>query len=93
VGLPERELAAPGSYFDGCLHQCPHPAQLPAEQPLQEDAEAEVRMVSPLPPLLTNPQADISLLTFLLLQLGQKGLSLPKTRYSNSWLHFLQRNS
>jgi hypothetical protein len=93
VGLPERELAASGSYFDGCRHQCPHPAQLPAEQPLQEDAEADVRTVSPLPPLLTNPQADIILPTFLLLQPGQLGLSLPKTRYSNSSLHFLQRYS
>jgi hypothetical protein len=86
-------LTASGSYFNDCRHQCPHPAQLPAEQPLQEEADADVRTVSPPPPLLTNPQADISLLTFLLLQLGQTGLSLPKTRYSNSWLHFLQQNS
>jgi hypothetical protein len=59
-------------------------------QPLHPDAPAELDTVSPPPPLDTNPQADIILFTFLLLQLGQSGFSLPKTRYSNSWLHFSQ---
>jgi hypothetical protein len=60
------------------------PAQLDAAQPLQEDAPAELDTVSPPLPFETNPQGDISLDTFLLLQEGQSGFSLPKTRYSKS---------
>jgi hypothetical protein len=55
-----------------------------AAQPLQEEAPAERDDVSPPLPLETKPQADISLLTFLLLQLGQSGFSFPKTRHSKS---------
>jgi hypothetical protein len=66
------------------------PAQLVAEQPLQEDVPAELATVSPLLPLETNPQGDINLDTFLLLQAGQSGFSLPNTRYSKFWSQFLQ---
>jgi hypothetical protein len=66
------------------------PAQLEAAHPLQEDAPAELDTVSPALPLEINPHADINLDTFLLLQEGQSGFSLPNTRYSKSWSQFLQ---
>jgi hypothetical protein len=55
--------------------------------PQEEPAARET--VSPLLPLLTNPQADIRFPTFLLLQQGQQGFSFPITRHSNSSLHDL----
>jgi len=56
--------------------------QLVAAHPLQADEEAEEETVSPPFPLLTKPQADISLNTFLLLHEGQSGFSEPNTRHS-----------
>jgi hypothetical protein len=66
------------------------PAQLVAAQPLQEDVPADLLTVSPPLPLEINPQQDSNLDTFLLLQEGQSGFSLPNTRHSKSWLQFLQ---
>jgi hypothetical protein len=63
---------------------------LDAAQPLQEDAPADLDIVSPPLPLETNPHRDINLDTFLPLQEGQFGFSLPKTRYSKSWSHVSQ---
>jgi hypothetical protein len=63
---------------------------LDAAQPLQEDVPAELDAVCPPLPLEINPQGDINLDTFLLLQEGQSGFSLPNTRYSKSWSQFLQ---
>jgi hypothetical protein len=76
-----------GSFIWG---QWLQPAQLDAAQPLQEDAPADADTVSPPLPLEINPQRDINLDTFLPLQEGQLGFSLPKTRYSKSWSHFSQ---
>jgi hypothetical protein len=92
VGLPQRQFTAAGSDSDGIVHltQWLQPAQLDAAQPLQADAPAELDTVSPPLPFEINPQGDISLDTFLLLQEGQPGFSLPKTRYSKSWSQFLQ---
>jgi hypothetical protein len=92
VGLPQRQLAAAGSDSDGRPHlaQWLQPAQLDAAQPLHEEAPAELETVSPPLPLEIKPQGDIILDTFLLLQEGQSGFSLPKTRYSKSWSQFLQ---
>jgi len=56
--------------------------QLVAAHPLHADEEAEEDTVSPPVPLLTNPHADISLNTSLLLHKGQSGFSEPKTRHS-----------
>ena len=89
LGLPQGQLAAAGSDGNARLHQCPHPAQLEAAQPLQEEDAADFTVWPPLP-LLTNPQMDIKRDTFLLLQFGQSGLSLLKTKYSKSRSHFSQ---
>jgi hypothetical protein len=51
-------------------------------QPLQEE-DADELTVCPLAPLVTKPQADISLHTLVLAQSGQAGVSWPKTRLSN----------
>ena len=51
---------------------------------LLSDTDLELETVSPPLPFEINPQGDISLDTFLLLQEGQSGFSLPKTRYSKS---------
>jgi hypothetical protein len=42
-----------------------------------------VLVVCPPAPLETNPQVDMSLQTFELLQSGQLGVSLPNTSFSN----------
>jgi len=81
VGLPQCQFARPGSDFNRWFHQWLHPAQLPAEHPLQDDP-ADADTVSPPPPLLTNPQADINLVTFWLLQALHSGLSDPMIRHS-----------
>jgi hypothetical protein len=60
------------------------------EHPLQEEPDAEDDTVSPLLPLLTKPQADMSLITFLLLHESQTGFSFPKTRASKFLLQLLQ---
>jgi hypothetical protein len=60
-----------------------------AEQPPQ-DEPAEEETVSPLPPLLTKPQGDMSLVTFLLVQLEHSGVSLPMIRHSKFSPHFSQ---
>jgi hypothetical protein len=65
------------------------PAQLEAWQPPQADP-ADFATVAPPLALLTNPQADMSLRTFLLLQAVHSGRLLPKTRHSKSWPHFSQ---
>jgi len=58
--------------------------QLEAEQ-LPQDDPAEVPVVCPPAPLLTNPQADIRRLKLRLWQSGQpSGLHEPMTRYSKS---------
>jgi hypothetical protein len=65
VCLPEGQLAAAGSDAQDGFHQWPHPPQLVALHPPQEEpTEAEELTVSPPPPLQTNPQADMSRLTF-----------------------------
>jgi hypothetical protein len=51
-------------------------------QPLQEE-DADELTVCPPAPFETNPQADISLLTLVLSQSGQAGVSWPNTRRSN----------
>jgi len=71
----------------------PQPEQLAAVQPLQ-DAPADLEVVSPPFPLLTNPQADMSRAIFLLRQAGQRsGASWPMTRYSNRRSHAVHRYS
>jgi hypothetical protein len=70
-------------------HYCPQVAQLVAAHPPQDDP-AEEETVSPLPPLLTKPQTDISLRTFLLLHERQFGFSFPNTKYSKSMPHLSQ---
>jgi hypothetical protein len=67
-----------------------HPAQLPAWQLAQPEAPAAFLTVCPPPPLLTKPQADMRLRTFLLEQPVHVGFSLPKTRHSNSLPHLSQ---
>jgi hypothetical protein len=89
VSLPQCQFAGSGSNFNRRFHQGLHPAQLPAEQPLQ-DEPADEDTVSPPPPLLTNPQADINLVTFLLLQVVHSGLSDPMIRHSKFLSHFSQ---
>jgi hypothetical protein len=76
-----------GTFIGG---QWLQPEQLDAAQPLQDDAPADLDTVSPPPPLEINPHGDINLDTFLPLQEGQFGFSLPKTRYSKFWSHFSQ---
>jgi hypothetical protein len=76
-----------GTFIGG---QWLQPAQLDAAQPLQDDAPADLDTVSPPLPLEINPHGDINLDTFLPLQEGQFGFSLPKTRYSKFWSHFSQ---
>jgi hypothetical protein len=66
----------------------PQLEQLVAVQPAQEEAPAERLTVSPPPPLLTNPHADIRRFTFALPQSGQTGRSFAMTIISNRWLHF-----
>jgi hypothetical protein len=61
-----------------------------AEQPLQEEAPAELLTVWPLPDLLTNPHADSTRVTFSLLHSGQAGVSPPSTRVSKALLHLSQ---
>jgi hypothetical protein len=61
-----------------------------AEQPLQEEAPADLLTVCPPPDLLTNPQAESTRFTFLLLQSGQEGVSLPSTSVSKVLLHLSQ---
>jgi len=58
--------------------------------PLHDESAAELLTVSPPPPLLIKPQADISLLTFLLLHEGQLGFSFPNSRSSKFRLQSLQ---
>jgi hypothetical protein len=53
-----------------------------AAHPLQ-DEPAEDETVSPLAPLLTKPQVDISLVTLLLLQEQHSGVSSPMIKHSN----------
>jgi hypothetical protein len=65
TGLPKGKGAAPCSDPDGRVHYTPQVAQLVAVHPLQAEPDAEVLTVSPPFPLLTKPQADMSLLTFL----------------------------
>jgi hypothetical protein len=65
------------------------PAQLPAGQPPHEEPAA-VLAGCPPEPLLTKPQADMRLRTFLLLQQRHSGFSLPKTRHSKSAPHLSQ---
>jgi hypothetical protein len=89
VRLPQGQFAGSGSDFNYRLHQGLHPAQLPAEQPLQ-DEPADEDTVSPPPPLLTNPHEDISLVTFLLLQVVHSGLSDPMIKHSKSLSHLSQ---
>jgi hypothetical protein len=89
ICLPQRQLAGPGSNPNRRCHEWPHPAQLPAEHPEQPDP-AEVLTVWPPALLLTKPQGDMSLVTFLLRQALHAGLSDPKTRYSKSSPHFSQ---
>jgi hypothetical protein len=57
-------------------------------QPPQEDDDELI--VWPSDPLERKPQADISLLTSALSQLGQVGVSLPNTSRSKSIPHPLQ---
>jgi hypothetical protein len=84
VGLPQGQSAAAGADDYVGAHQWPQPAQLEAAQPPQEEP-AEADTVSPLAPLLRNPQVDMRRHTFSLLQEGHwEGSSPPKTRYSNS---------
>ena len=86
--LPEGQFAAPCAYGKPSRHQDdPHPAQLEAAQPPQAEAPADALTVSPPLPLLTNPQADISLHISALLQSGQSGFSLPNTSCSKSRPH------
>jgi hypothetical protein len=89
VGLPQCQFTCPGSDFNRWFHQGLHPAQLLAEQPLQDDP-ADEDTVSPPPPLLTKPQADMSLVTFLLLQVVHCGVSDPMIRHSKFLPHFSQ---
>jgi len=58
--------------------------------PVHDESAAELLTVSPPLPLLIKPQADISLLIFLLLHEGQLGFSFPKTRISKFRSHLLQ---
>jgi hypothetical protein len=67
----------------------PQLEQFEVLHPAHEDAPAEALVVSPPPPLLTNPQADMRRLTFKLPQPGHFGLSLPMIRISNFLSHFL----
>jgi len=91
MGLPEGQFAAPRADGNPSRHQdVPQPAQLEAEQPPQAEAPADALTVSPPPPLVTNPQADISRHTFALPHAGQSGFSLPNTSCSNSRPHALQ---
>jgi hypothetical protein len=77
--------------MDVSAHQWPQEAQLVAAHPPQEDADA--RVVSPPPPLLTKPQEDMRRVTFLPLQEGQSGDSDPKTSFSKLSLQFSQQYS
>jgi hypothetical protein len=79
--------------MDFPAHQWPQVAQLVAAHPPQEDADAEARVVSPPPPLLTKPQEDMRRVTFLLLQEGQSGFSDPKISFSKFSLHSSQQYS
>jgi hypothetical protein len=63
--------------------------QLVVEQPLQ-DEPADDDTVSPPPPLLTKPQADMSFFTFLLVHPEHSGVSLPMIRHSKFSPHFSQ---
>ena len=93
MGLPECQLAPPCSDMDVSAHQWPQVAQLVAAHPPQEDADADARVVSPPPPLLTKPQVDMRRVTFLLLQEGQSGVSDPKTSFSKLSSQFSQQYS
>jgi hypothetical protein len=64
--------------------------QLVALHPLHDDAPADRLTVSPPPPLLTKPQADIIRLTFRFPHAGHFGLSLPMIRHSNFLSHASQ---
>src|SRR4030042_6286446 len=89
LGLPEGQFASPGSDLDGIRHAYPQLAQLLDEHPLHEDP-ADLDNISPLFPLLRNPQADMMRETFLLRQEGQpSGPSFPMPRYSNFLLQSL----
>jgi hypothetical protein len=79
--------------MDFSIHQWPQVAQLVAAHPPQEDADAEARVVSPPPPLLTKPQQDMRRITFLLLQEGQSGFSDPKISFSKFSLQSSQQYS
>jgi hypothetical protein len=89
VGLPQCQFAGPGADFNRRFHQWLHPAQLPAEQLPQDEPAADDTVAPPLP-LLTNPQADINLVTFLLLHMMHSGLSDPMIRHSKFLSHFSQ---
>jgi hypothetical protein len=67
--------------MDGLFHYWPHPAQLPAVHPPQDDEDEPT--VWPPAPLLTNPHVDMSLQTLALWQSGQAGTSWPNTSFSN----------
>jgi hypothetical protein len=63
--------------------------QLLAAQPLH-DEPADDETVSPPPPLLTKPQADMSFLTFLLVHEEHSGESSPMIKHSKFSPHFSQ---
>jgi hypothetical protein len=74
------------------IYPTPQEAQLPAVQlPQADDADEAVTWFSPPVPVdfETNPQVDISLDRSWLSQPGQAGVSLPRTRASNSFWHTL----
>jgi hypothetical protein len=81
IGLPQGQLTAAGADTYGFAHYWPQPAQLLAVHPPQD--EDDVLVVCPPAPLEMNPQVDMSLQTFELLQSGHSGVSLPKTSFSN----------
>jgi len=70
------------------FHYDPQLEQLDELHPAQDDDPAEWLTVSPPPPLLTKPQADISRLTDDALQSGHLGISRPIIRASNFLSHF-----
>jgi len=75
------------------IYPTPQEEQLPAVQlPQAEDAADDVTWVSPPGPvdLEINPHLDSSRDKSWLSQPGQVGVSLPRTRVSNSFLQALQ---
>jgi len=58
--------------------------------PLHDESAAEAFTVAPFFPLLLNPQADNSFITFSLLQKEHSGFSLPNKRSSKLFPQSLQ---